>query len=68
MAAQLLRAILERGRAAGFRKAQITHLVGNTPAQRACERVGFVAIDGKRDPQFEAIFGAPGTVRMGMDL
>jgi ribosomal protein S18 acetylase RimI-like enzyme len=68
VAADLLRAILDRGRAAGFRKAQITYLIGNTPAQRAYERAGFSALDEKRDPQFEAIFGAPGTVRMGLDL
>src|SRR5258708_37082330 len=35
VAAQLLQSILERGRAAGFHKAQITYLVGNIPAQRA---------------------------------
>lgn len=68
VAAALLHAILERGRAAGFAKAQITYLVGNAPAQRAYERAGFVKVDGKNDPQFEAIFGRPGTVRMSMDL
>jgi ribosomal protein S18 acetylase RimI-like enzyme len=68
VAAALLRAVLERGRAAGFRKAQITYLIGNAPARRAYERAGFSAMDEKRDPQFEAIFGAPGTVRMGIDL
>jgi ribosomal protein S18 acetylase RimI-like enzyme len=68
IAAELLHAILARGRTAGFRKAQITYLIGNTPAQRAYERAGFAFVDEKRDPQFEAIFGAPGTVRMWMDL
>jgi translation initiation factor 4G len=68
VAAALLRAVLDRGRAAGFRKAQITYLVGNEPARRAYERAGFVEMDRKRDAQFETIFGAPGTVRMWMDL
>jgi ribosomal protein S18 acetylase RimI-like enzyme len=68
LAAQLLHAVLERGRAEGFRKAQITYLAGNTPAQRAYERAGFTEVDRKSDAQFEAIFGAPGTVRMWMDL
>jgi ribosomal protein S18 acetylase RimI-like enzyme len=68
VAAELLRAVLERGRAAGFRKAQITYLIGNTPAQRAYERAGFSPVDEKRDPQFEAIIGRPGTVRMWRDL
>jgi GNAT superfamily N-acetyltransferase len=61
-------AVLERGRAAGFRAAQITYLIGNAPAQRAYERIGFVEIDRKTDAQFEAIFGAPGTVRMTMAI
>jgi GNAT superfamily N-acetyltransferase len=68
VAAALLRAVLDRGRAAGFSRAQITYLIGNHPARRAYERVGFVAVDEKRDPQFEAVFGRPGTVRMWMDL
>jgi translation initiation factor 4G len=68
VAATMLDVILERGRAAGFHEAQITFLEGNTPAQRTYERAGFAAIDGKRDPQFEAIFGAPGTVRMTRKL
>jgi ribosomal protein S18 acetylase RimI-like enzyme len=68
IAAELLRAVLDRGRSAGFGKAQITYLIGNTPAQRAYERAGFVLVDEKRDPQFEAIFGRPGTSRMWIDL
>ena len=68
VAARLLQAILERGRAAGFRAAQITYLIGNAPAQRAYERIGFAEIDRKTDAQFEAIFGAPGTVRMTMTI
>jgi translation initiation factor 4G len=68
VAAVLLDAVLARGRKAGFQEAQITYLEGNTPARRTYERAGFVALDGKRDPQFEAIFGAPGTVRMTMRL
>jgi ribosomal protein S18 acetylase RimI-like enzyme len=68
VAAELLRAVLDRGRAAGFNKAQITYLIGNAPAQRAYERAGFSHVDERRDPQFEAIFGAPGTARMWMDL
>jgi len=68
VAAKLLRAVLERGRAEGFAHAQITYLIGNTRAERAYERAGFSKVDEKRDPQFEAIFGAPGTARMWIDL
>jgi len=60
----LLREILARGKAAGYAKSQIGYLVGNTPAQTAYERVGFVAADEKRHPDFEAAFGSPGIVRM----
>jgi translation initiation factor 4G len=67
-AAELLRAVLDRGRAAGFRTAQISYLIGNTPAQRAYERVGFETEDEKRDKTFEAMIGSPGCVRMRMAL
>jgi ribosomal protein S18 acetylase RimI-like enzyme len=60
----LLREILARGKSAGYKKSQIGYLVGNTPAQTAYERVGFVAVDEKRHPDFEAAFGSPGIVRM----
>jgi len=67
-AAQLLEAILERGRAAGHKKAQITYLLGNTPARRTYERAGFSVVSEKRHPDFEATFGAPGTACMWRDL
>jgi translation initiation factor 4G len=68
IAARLLDAIFERGRAAGFDKAQLTMLLGNAPAQRIYERAGFRTVDEKRDPTFEAVFGAPGTARMWAPL
>ena len=64
VAAALLERILQRGRDAGFAKAQISYLIGNTPAQRCYEGAGFETVDEKRDPAFEAIFGRPGTARM----
>lgn len=67
-AALLLDAILEQGRAAGHRLAQISFLIGNTPAQRAYERAGFSVVSEKRHPDFEALFGAPGTACMWRDL
>jgi ribosomal protein S18 acetylase RimI-like enzyme len=68
VAGKLLEAIFERGRAAGFRKTQLTVLIGNTPALRTYERAGFAIVDEKRDPTFEGIFGAPGSARMWRDL
>jgi len=36
--------------------------------QRTYERDGFSAVGEKRDPQFDAVFGSPGTVRMWAEL
>jgi len=68
VAARLLDAVLERGRTLGHNSAQISFLIGNTPAQRCYERAGFRVVDEKRHPEFEAIFGRPGTARMWRDL
>jgi translation initiation factor 4G len=68
VAASLLDAVLQRGRDAGFRRAQISHLIGNTAAERCYQRAGFRTVDDKRHPDFEAIFGVPGSARMWMDL
>ncbi len=64
LASRLLDLVLERGRAAGYRLAQIAFLIGNTPARRVYERHGFAIVDEKRDPGFEAALGSPGIARM----
>jgi ribosomal protein S18 acetylase RimI-like enzyme len=51
---------LDKGRAAGFRRATISFLIGNDAAERAYAKAGFVFAEEKRDPAFEAITGAPG--------
>ena len=63
----LLPAVIDLGRRRGHRKFQIGVLIGNTPAQRAYEGAGFAVSDEKRDPAFEATFGAPGIRRMLRD-
>jgi GNAT superfamily N-acetyltransferase len=60
----LLEAILAEGRQRGHTQFQIALLIGNTPAQRAYEGVGFKFVDEKRHPDFEATFGCPGVRRM----
>jgi GNAT superfamily N-acetyltransferase len=60
----LLREILETGRRRGFRHAELGMLIGNAPAQRAYEKVGFTAADENIDREFEKIFASPGIVRM----
>ncbi|MCA1412090.1 GNAT family N-acetyltransferase [Bradyrhizobium sp. NBAIM20] len=51
---------LDKGRADGFARATISFLIGNEPAERAYAKAGFVFAEEKRDPNFEAIIGAPG--------
>jgi GNAT superfamily N-acetyltransferase len=68
VATTLLRAILARGRAAGYTKSQIGYLIGNTPAQTVYERMGFETVDEKRHPDFETALGSPGIARMVRDL
>jgi len=68
LAPRLLDAILERGREAGFAKAQISYMIGNTPARLTYQRAGFAEVDEKRHPEFERIFGSPGVARMWRDL
>ena len=60
----LLHAILDAGRARGHQTFQIGVLIGNTPAQRAYEGVGFSVVEEKTHPDFEATFGTPGIRRM----
>ena len=60
----LLEEILAAGRRRGHRQAQISILIGNTPAERAYEQVGFRTADEKRTADFEATIGSPGIRRM----
>ena len=68
VASELLTTMLQRGRAAGFAKSQISFLIGNDPAQRCYERAGFRVAEEHRHPDFEAIFGRPGIARMTLNL
>lgn len=60
----LLLEILEQGRRRGHAQAQIAVLIGNTPAQRAYEGVGFRVADEKTHPDFERTVGSPGIRRL----
>lgn len=57
---RLLAEILERGRMTGASVAEVGVLIGNDPAQRAYEKAGFVVVDEKRHPEFEAVYKCPG--------
>lgn len=65
---RLLEEILEKGRRQGFRRAQVSVFIGNTPAQNAYEKCGFKVVDEKRHPDFEAEIGCPGIARLLRDL
>jgi GNAT superfamily N-acetyltransferase len=56
----LIARALAGGKAAGFRRASISFLIGNDPAERCYGNAGFVFAEEKRDPVFAALTGAPG--------
>jgi len=64
----LLEKILERGREHRRRVAQLTVLIGNTPAIRVYEKHGFKISAEKRSAKFEAALGAPGMYQMTCEL
>jgi ribosomal protein S18 acetylase RimI-like enzyme len=64
----LLDQVLQEGRDLGYRHAELGMLIGNTSAQRAYEKAGFVAAEERTDPEFERIFKSPGMVRMVKEL
>jgi ribosomal protein S18 acetylase RimI-like enzyme len=68
LVAELLEHSLEAGREQGFRRAQISCLVGNDPARRAYEKAGFEVVEELVDPAFEDLLGAPGFQRMTRTL
>jgi ribosomal protein S18 acetylase RimI-like enzyme len=51
---------LAAGKAAGFRRASISFLIGNEAAERCYAKAGFAFAEEKRDQAFEALTGAPG--------
>jgi len=51
---------LAAGKAAGYTRASISFLIGNDAAERCYGKAGFVFAQEKRNPQFEALTGAPG--------
>jgi ribosomal protein S18 acetylase RimI-like enzyme len=64
----LLKYELARARGAGFRRAQISFLIGNEAAERAYRKVGFTLAEEKRAPDFELAIGVPGLRRLARDL
>jgi GNAT superfamily N-acetyltransferase len=64
----LLQHGLEAGHAAGFRRAQISFLIGNAPGEHAYAKAGFTFAEEARAPEFEAAMGVPGLRRFARDI
>ena len=64
----LLEAELDVARAAGFRRAQISILIGNDRAEKAYMKAGFTFAEEKRAAEFQAAIGVPGLRRLARDL
>ena len=64
----LLDEILQVGRDEAFTRAQIGYMLGNEPAIRAYEKVGFEWVEDHRSRVFEAALGCPGLGRMQVVL
>jgi ribosomal protein S18 acetylase RimI-like enzyme len=60
LAQALIDHALAAGRAAGFKRASISFLIGNEAAERCYAKAGFAFAEEKRDATFEALTGAPG--------
>jgi ribosomal protein S18 acetylase RimI-like enzyme len=56
----LLDLALATGKAAGYRRACIVFYIGNDAAERCYAKAGFTFAEERRDPEFEALTGAPG--------
>jgi ribosomal protein S18 acetylase RimI-like enzyme len=64
----LLSAVMDAGRRRGLRRSQIMVLIGNTAAQCAYERAGYVVTAEKRHADFERLMGCPGIACLTRDL
>jgi GNAT superfamily N-acetyltransferase len=64
----LLESSVEAGRESGLRNARLSVFIGNEPAIKAYENFGFVITGEKRHPDFEAVFGCPGTYQMTLKM
>ncbi|HEV7734708.1 MAG TPA: GNAT family N-acetyltransferase [Candidatus Binatia bacterium] len=65
---RLLGDILALGRERGYVDAQIAILMGNTPAQRAYEKMGFRLTHERTHPDFAALVGCPGMAELHQRL
>ncbi len=60
----LLHRVLAEGRNLGYRIAQVNMYIGNEPALRLYEKLGFAINEEKRDAYFEKMIGSPGMLSL----
>jgi ribosomal protein S18 acetylase RimI-like enzyme len=68
VATLMLEKAVKQGRSLGFREAYLTVLIGNTPALRTYEKVGFEVVAEKLDTVFEKATGCQGKALMSLRL
>jgi GNAT superfamily N-acetyltransferase len=64
----LIRNAASLARKDGFTDLQLGVFIGNTPAQKVYEGLGFVVIEERTDPLFEDLMGSKGMKQMKMEL
>ncbi|HCI29212.1 MAG TPA: GNAT family N-acetyltransferase [Lachnospiraceae bacterium] len=64
----LLHEAIARGKARGFKRAQIGVFTGNTPARNAYGKSGFIFEDEKHSPEFETAYGDHGIARLLLEF
>ncbi len=65
---RLVAEIMNRGRAKGAIIGEVAVFIGNDSAQRAYEKAGYVVVDERRHPDFEAVYKCPGTRQLRRSL
>jgi len=63
-AERLLRTVLDEGRRLGHPMAQVNMYIGNQPALRLYQKLGFAIIEETRDTYFEESLGSPGMLSL----
>lgn len=64
----LLHEMILKGKGRGLKRAQISVFIGNKAARGAYEKCGFRFVGEKRIPEFEAVYGDPGTARLVLEF
>ena len=68
IAESLLQKVLAEGKEQGYKLSQVNMYIGNEPALRLYQKMGFVIIEEKRDKYFEEHIGSPGMLSLVRQL